>query len=324
MAGKTSKKSAKVGTKADAARGGGKPTRLAGGNPRSAKRDGDASRLIDRRIRDLGGWRGETLARMRALILEADPEMTEEWKWRGTPVWSHHGIVCTGEAYTKVVKLTFARGAGLPDPSRLFNSSLEGNTRRAIDVHEGERVDASAFQALVRAAVAQDGPRAKPKAGATTHAATAGKATTRGTGPSRAGAIAKRMKLLAGGNPQVAKADGDAPVRAYIAGMPGWKRNVGRRLDALIVRTVPGVRKAVKWNSPFYGVEGQGWFLNFHTFTKYVKVAFFRGTSLHPVPPGKSKHEEVRYLDIREHDQLDEARMATWIRQAAALPGWVP
>jgi hypothetical protein len=129
--------------------------------------------------------------------------------------------------------------------------------------------------------------------------------------------------LLAGGNPQIAKAEGDAPVQAYIAAMPGWKRDVGRRLDALIVRTVPGVRKAVKWNSPFYGVEGQGWFLSIHCFTKYVKVAFFRGTSLRPVPPGGSKHKEVRYLDIRE-DDLDEAQMATWIQQAAALPGWVP
>jgi len=116
-----------------------------------------ASRLIDQRIRDLGGWRGETLARMRALILEADPEMTEEWKWMGTPVWSHNGIVCTGESYTNVVKLTFARGAGIPDPARLFNSSLEGNTRRAIDIHEGERVDAGAFKALVKAAVARNG-----------------------------------------------------------------------------------------------------------------------------------------------------------------------
>src|SRR6202035_3056440 len=113
-----------------------------------------ASGLIDQRIRDLGGWRGETLARMRALILEADPEMTEEWKW-SVPVWSHHGIVCTGEAYTKVVKLTFARGASLPDPSHLFNSSLAGNTRRAIDIHEGEQVNAGAFKALVKAAVAQ-------------------------------------------------------------------------------------------------------------------------------------------------------------------------
>jgi hypothetical protein len=122
-----------------------------------------ASRLIDQRIRDLGGWRGETLARMRALILEADPEMTEEWKWMGTPVWSHHGIVCTGEAYTKVVKLTFARGARVPDPSRLFNSSLEGNTRRAIDIHEGEKVDAGAFKALVKAAVSQNGSPAKKR-----------------------------------------------------------------------------------------------------------------------------------------------------------------
>src|SRR5687767_2619448 len=110
----------------------------------------EASRLIDQRIRDLEGWRGETLARMRGLILEADPEMTEEWKW-GTPVWSHQGIVCTGEAYNKVVKLTFARGAGIPDPSGLFNSSLEGNTRRAIDIQEGEKVGATAFKALIKA-----------------------------------------------------------------------------------------------------------------------------------------------------------------------------
>ena len=144
------------------------------------------------------------------------------------------------------------------------------------------------------------------------------------TKTSKKSAKAAKPALLAGGNPQIAKADGDAPVQAYITAMPGWKSDVGRRLDTLIVRTVPGVRKAVKWNSPFYGVEGQGWFLNFHTFTKYVKVAFFRGTSLRPVPPGESKHEEVRYLDIHEDDQIDEAQMATWIRQAAALPGWVP
>jgi hypothetical protein len=116
-----------------------------------------ASRLIDQRIRDLGGWRGQTLARMRALILEAEPGVIEEWKWRGTPVWSHHGIVCTGESYTKVVKLTFAHGASIPDPSRLFNSSLEGNMRRAIDIREGEEVDAGAFKTLVKAAVARNG-----------------------------------------------------------------------------------------------------------------------------------------------------------------------
>ena len=135
---------------------------------------------------------------------------------------------------------------------------------------------------------------------------------------------AAKPALLAGGNPQIAKGEGDAPVQAYIAALPGWKRDAGRRLDALIGRTVPGVRKAVKWNSPFYGVEGQGWFLNFHTFTHYVKVAFFRGASLRPVPPGTSKHKEVRYLDIRENDRLDESQVATWIRQAAALPGWTP
>jgi hypothetical protein len=136
--------------------------------------------------------------------------------------------------------------------------------------------------------------------------------------------VAAKPTLLAGGNPQIAKGDGDAPVQAYIAAMPGWKRDVGRRLDALVARTSPGVRKAVKWNSPFYGIEGQGWFLNFHCFAKYVKVAFFRGTSLRPVPPGESKHKDVRYLDIHEDDELDEAQLATWIRQAAALPGWVP
>jgi hypothetical protein len=130
--------------------------------------------------------------------------------------------------------------------------------------------------------------------------------------------------LLAGGNPQIAKAEGNAPVQAYIKAMPGWKRDIGKRLDALIVRTVPGVRKAVKWNSPFYGVEGQGWFLNFHCFTKYVKVAFFRGASLRPVPPGESKHKDVRYLDIHEDDELDEAQLTAWVKQAAALPGWTP
>ena len=132
------------------------------------------------------------------------------------------------------------------------------------------------------------------------------------------------VKLLSGGNPQIAKADGDAPVQAYIAAMPGWKRAVGKRLDALIVRKVPNLRKAVKWNSPFYGVEDQGWFLSFHVFTHYVKVTFFRGASLRPVPPGASKQKDVRYLDIRDDDTLDEAQLAAWVKQAAALPGWDP
>lgn len=133
-------------------------------------------------------------------------------------------------------------------------------------------------------------------------------------------AVAAKPKLLAGGNPQIAKGSGDAPVQAYIAAMPGWKSDVGRRLDALIVRAVPGVRKAVKWNSPFYGVEDQGWFLNFHCFTKYIKVAFFLGTSLRPVPPGESRHKDVRYLDIYE-GELDEAQLAAWVKQASQLPG---
>ena len=155
------------------------------------------------------------------------------------------------------------------------------------------------------------------------------KSTTGSRSPRKAGtkakpgaSDAKPLKLLTGGNPRIAKADGDAPVQAYIAGMPGRKRDVGRRLDALIVRSVPKVRKAVKWNSPFYGIEGEGWFLGFHTFTHYVKVTFFRGTSLRPVPPGGTA-KDARWIDIHE-DDLDEAQMATWVKQAAALPGWDP
>jgi hypothetical protein len=132
------------------------------------------------------------------------------------------------------------------------------------------------------------------------------------------------VKLLAGGNPQIPKADGDAPVQAYIAAMPGWKREVGERLDALIVRAVPGVKKAVRWNSPFYGVEGQGWFLSFHVYTHYVKVTFFSGASLDPLPPGGTERsKEARWVDIRE-GALDEKQMLRWVKQAAAIPGWIP
>jgi hypothetical protein len=132
----------------------------------------------------------------------------------------------------------------------------------------------------------------------------------------------KPVKRLSGGNPQIAKGEGAAPVRAYIAAMPDWKRTVGRRIDAVIARTVPGVKRAVKWNSPFYGVEGKGWFLSFHVFARYVKVTFFRGRSLRPVPPGTSRHKEVRYLDVHE-GELDETQLAKWVKQAAALPGWM-
>jgi hypothetical protein len=137
----------------------------------------------------------------------------------------------------------------------------------------------------------------------------------------KAGGAAEPI-LLSGGNPQIAKADGDAPVQAYIRAMPGWKRDVGRRLDSIIARTAPGVQKAARWNSPFYGMEGQGWFLNFHCFAKYVKVAFFNGTSLDPIPPGESKDENVRYLNIYEDDQFDEQQFSAWVKQASRLPGW--
>ncbi|MBI5508641.1 MAG: DUF1801 domain-containing protein [Deltaproteobacteria bacterium] len=276
----------------------------------------EASKLIDDRIAELGDWRGETLARMRALIREADPDVVEEWKWMGTPVWSHDGGICTGESYKSVVKLTFHKGASLEDPTKLFNASLDGNTRRAIDIREGEELDAKAFKALIRAAVAVNASGGKKS--------TKRKAPAKAARPAKAGGSVKDkpVKLLTGGNPQIAKADGDAPVQAYIAAMPDWKRDVGRRLDALVVRTVPNVRKAVKWNSPFYGIEGRGWFLAFHVFTRYIKVTFFRGTSLRPVPPGGTS-KDARFIDIHA-DDLDLAQLATWVKQAAALPGWVP
>jgi hypothetical protein len=163
--------------------------------------------------------------------------------------------------------------------------------------------------------------KTKPKPKRTSHASKTRKSATKRKSPPK-----KRDKvvLLSGGNPQIAKADGDAPVQAYIAAMPGWKSDLGKRLDALIVRNVPNVHKAVKWNSPLYGIEGKGWFLGFHTFTRYVKVAFYRGASLRPLPPGPSKDKHTRYVDIHEDDELDEAQMGRWVKQAAALPGWVP
>jgi hypothetical protein len=157
----------------------------------------------------------------------------------------------------------------------------------------------------------EEGAKAKPKAKRAARKAKPAKAAKSGKGA---------VVLLSGGNPQIAKAYGDAPVQAYIAAMPGWKRDLGRRLDAIIARTVPGVRKAVKWNSPFYGVEEGVWFLSFHCFTRYLKVTFFRGTELDPVPLGASKVKNVRYLDIHE-GELDEAQFASWVKQASRLPG---
>ena len=157
------------------------------------------------------------------------------------------------------------------------------------------------------------------------------KAQPSGSRPRRAKAATKRAAakraaakpaILAGGNPQIAKAEGDAPVQAFIAAMPGCKRDVGRRLDAIIAAAVPGVRKAVKWNSPLYGLEGRGWFLGMHVFTKYVKVAFFRGTSLRPMPPVGSKSGDTRYLHIHDDEPFDEAQFAAWVKQASRLTGW--
>ena len=166
--------------------------------------------------------------------------------------------------------------------------------------------------------------KAEPEAKSASRASKPRKSAAKSKSAVKASAKDKRVKLLSGGNPQIAKADGDAPVQAYIAAMPGWKRDLGKRLDALIVRNVPNVRKAVKWNSPFYGIDGQGWFLSFHVFTRYVKVTFFSGTSLRPVPPGgTSKSRNARWIDIHEDDEFDEAQMATWAKQAAALPGWL-
>lgn len=221
--------------------------------------------------------------------MRAVPGVVEEWKWN-VPVWSFAGIICTGEVYTKAVKLTFARGASVPDPKGLFDASLLGGTRRAIDIHQSQRLDARAFTALVRAAAAANDRKSGTPA------------------------------LLAGGNPRIAKADGDAPVQAYIAAMPGWKREVGERLDALIARVVPQVRRAVKWNSPFYGIDGQGWVVSFHTFTRYVKVTFFNGTALRPAPPGGTA-KQARWIDVHE-DDFDEAQLTRWLKQAAKLPGW--
>jgi hypothetical protein len=298
MANGTSRKLAKVAKKAadkrTPAKTAKRPSRVKGSPEATKSNVESASKLIDTRIKELGDWRGKTLQGIRQIIRQADPEIVEEWKWE-VPVWSHGGLVCTGETYRNVVKMTFAKGASLDDPSHLFNSSLEGKVRRAIDIRESDAINEAALKDLIRAAVALN---------------------LKGKGVSPA----SQPALLAGGNPQIAKGDGDAPVQAYIAAMPGWKRDIGRRLDALIVRNVPNVRKAVRWNSPFYGVEGHGWFLGFHVFTRYVKVSFFRGASLRPVPPGGTG-KDARWIDIHE-DDLDEAQMATWVKQAAALPGW--
>ena len=264
-------------------------------NPRKAvvmpSDPSNASRKIDEKIAGLGDWRGERLSEIRRIIHEVEPGVVEEWKWMGSPTWSHGGIFAVANAHKDKVKLTFAHGTALPDPMRLFNATLDGNTWRAIDLRGGDRIDDAALRALVRKAVAFN--------------------TTQPAKP----------VLLSGGNPQIPKGDGDGPVQAYIAAMPGWKSDVGHRLNALIVRNVPDVRKAVRWNSPFYGIEGQGWFLSYHVFTSYLKVTFFQGALLQPVPPGAGKDKDSRWIDIYE-GKLDEEQLTAWIQQAAAIPGW--
>lgn len=273
--------------------------------------------LIDANIKELGDWRGGTLAHVRSLIKQAVPDVVEEVKWRkpsnsmlGVPVWSCYGIICTGETYKDKVKLTFAEGADIDDPTGIFNAGLGGNTRRAIDLYQADEIDEVAFKALCRAAAALNASKVK-------RTVVAGRGFTSAESPP----APAEPKLLSGGNPQIPKGDGDAPVQSYISAMPGWKHDVGRRLDLIIERAVPNVRKAVRWNSPFYGIEDQGWFLSFHCFTKYIKVSFLNGALLLPVPPVESKEKDVRYFHIHEGDELDEVQLAAWVTQGAGLPG---
>ncbi len=267
-------------------------------------------------LRSGGTWQAQMLDRIRAQIQKALPDITEESKWKkpsnamqGIPVWSLDGIICTGETYTNTVKLTFPKGASLPDPAHLFNASLEGNARRAIDLRQGDTLNAKAFAALLRAAAIANVKLPKR--------------------PTTKAASKPKVKLLSGDNPQIAKGYGDAPVQQYLAAIPGWKRITAQRIDALIARAVPNVRKAVKWNSPLYAAPSapeSEWFLSMHCFAKYVKVAFFRGTSLQPMPPGESKQPQVRYLDISEDDSINagvafnEKQFIAWVKSASRLP----
>lgn len=261
-------------------------------------------------------WRQATLDHIRTLIRKTLPDITEERKWKkpsnamqGIPVWSLDGIICTGEVYKNSVKLTFPKGASLPDPSQLFNASLTGNARRAIDLRQGDTLNSKAFAALLRAAALANVKQLKR--------------------PTSKAASKSKVKLLSGDNPQIPKGFGNAPVQHYLAAIPGWKRTTAQRLDALIEQAVPKVRKAVKWNSPLYGAPSAPdsvWFLSMHCFAKYVKIAFFRGTSLTPMPPGTSKQADIRYLDIREDDSInasgrfDEKQFIAWVKAAARLP----
>ena len=266
-----------------------------------ASRNLSASERIDAMIAELDDWRGERLAEFRKLIHEAEPDVVEEWKRKGTPVWEYNGIITVGDGFKNKVKLTFQHGAMLRDRHKVFNADFNGDQRRAIDHLEDDEIDARAFKSLVREAVSHNTKQRLSKA--------------------KGGMVDGKPVLLSGGNPQIPKGDGDAPVQAYIAAIPRWKSDLARRLDEIIVSNVPNVRKAMRWNSPFYGVEGQGWFVSYHVFSRYIKVTFLNGASLDPVPPGGGKDPDSRWIDIHE-GKLDKEQMAEWVRQSAAMPGW--
>jgi hypothetical protein len=252
------------------------------------------------------------LREVRKTMKSALPGAEEGIRW-GVPWYKDGGPIAGFAAYKNHVGLVFWLDELQTKVRRLLAEQGYTSGKRTLQIRFDQKVPAAAIRQILKAQAKMSEVRSKGVRNK----------RSRASGKARVPPPAKerQAKLLTGGNPQIAKADGEAPVQAYITAMPGWKRDVGRRLDALIVRTVPSVRKAVKWNSPFYGVEGQGWFLAFHVFTRYVKVTFFQGTSLRPVPPGGTG-EDARWIDIRERD-LDEARMATWVQQAAALPGWL-
>ena len=260
-----------------------------------------AAERIDARVVELDDWRGARLAEFRKLIHEAEPDVTEERKWRGTPVWEYNGILLVGDGLKDKVKLTFHCGAMLRDRDNVFNAGLGGNKWRAIDSFEGDEIDKTGFKKLVREAVSYNTKQRLSKA--------------------KGGMVDGKPVLLSGGNPQMPKSEGDAPVQAYIAAIPRWKSDLARRLDEIIVGNVPEVRKAMRWNSPFYGVAGRGWFVSYHVFTRYVKVTFLNGASLDPVPSGGGRDPDSRWVDICE-GELDEEQMADWVRQSAGLPGW--
>ena len=270
----------------------------------ASKQSSDPLRAVERinaRIAELDDWRGQRLADFRALIHDAEPDVTEEWQGKGMPSWAYNGVFAVGEAHRDRVKLAFHSGAMLRDANNMFNAGFNGNRSRAIDSFEADEIDASAFKRLVRAAVSYNTKQILSKA--------------------KGGMLDGKPVLLSGGNPQIPKSDGDAPVQTYIAAIPRWKRDLARRLDEIIVGNVPEVRKAMRWNSPFYGVKGQGWFVSYHVFSRYVKVTFLNGASLDPVPPGGGKDPDSRWIDIYER-KLDEDQMTDWVRQSAALPGW--